>query len=218
MPAALISAAEWLAAALAWAALVPLGAAAFAHPTPAAAAPGQAAASVVPPWDDSWWIRTPAERQALLTRAGLADPSAADRASGRQARQQAHALLELLARRGVHLRISDDITPEASAEWDSRRAEIRVRPWTVVLGQRALLQTLAHEAVHVAQSCRAGGINQAGTPLGLHVEASAASDAQLASAHWRGLASDRQLELEAYTVAGDPSWAIRLLASSCREP
>ena len=176
--------------------------------------PGHLADTVVPPWDDSWWIRSPADRQALLARAGLADRSSGDPAVGHQARD----LLDLLASRGVHLRISDDVTPEASAEWDSRRAEIRLRPWTVSLGQRALLEALAHEAVHVAQSCRAGGIHQAGIPLGLRVDGAAVSDAQLTSSHWRGLASDRQLELEAYTVASDPAWAIRLLTSSCELP
>ncbi|MEB3270299.1 MAG: hypothetical protein VKJ44_01440 [Synechococcus sp.] len=75
------------------------------------------------------------------------------------------ALLQRLDQVGVSLSLSEPIKPEAAAEWDPRGRILRIRPTIPSRGSLEFARVLNHEALHVAQSCAAGGPGASPRPL-----------------------------------------------------
>jgi hypothetical protein len=83
-------------------------------------------------------------------------------------------------------------------------------------GSRDFAIVLNHEAIHVAQSCRAGGLRALPRPLGLARHLAPASQKLLASSVYAGASPTvRQLEEEAFAHQDDLSLGAALLARHC---
>jgi len=95
-------------------------------------------------------------------RALLADPPTY--AAEQQAIRQ---LLEVLQGAGVRLRLVEPQKPGAAAEWDHSLRMLRIKPSVVEEGSLEFARVLNHEAIHVAQSCRGGGLGETPVALGL---------------------------------------------------
>ena len=160
---------------------------------------------------NSWDIATPADIELMIGKAqqNAASPSRASESAVR-------TIASNLITKGVRILISDNVTEGAGGEWDPGRAELRIRPSTVLMGTVTLAQALAHEAAHVAQSCRAGGINKNSEPMGIEVDSAKTYQQQLDSALYKGPLSNMAIELEAYSVGAMPEWAPKLLDHYCK--
>jgi hypothetical protein len=84
------------------------------------------------------------------------------------------------------------------------------------MGTVTLAQALAHEAAHVAQSCRAGGISKNSEPMGIQVDPARTYQQQLGSSLYKGPLSSKAIEIEAYSVGAIPEWAPKLLDHYCK--
>lgn len=108
-------------------------------------------------------------------------------------------LLALLTVAGVRIQIIQPRKAGAAAEWDPRSRSLRIKPSVLGSGSRQFAEVLNHEAIHVAQSCRGGGISAPPRPLGLSEQL----PAQLATVlqeplYSRASPAEQRLEREAY--------------------
>jgi len=161
---------------------------------------------------NSWNIATPADIELLIAKAQQSAAPASSQASDDAIRGISSNLIS----KGVRILISDNVMPGAGGEWDPGHGELRIKPSTVLLGTTTLAQALAHEAAHVAQSCRAGGISKNSEPLGIPVDPAKTYQQQLDSALYKGPLSSKVIEIEAYSVGAIPEWAPRLLNHYCK--
>ncbi len=165
-----------------------------------------------PPEQGSWLIETPADTELLIAEAGKFTPEAEnDLDSAPAIRQLTRSLLSS----NVRLRISRRVQEGAAGEWDPGVSEIRIKPEGLQMGLNPLAQILAHEATHVAQSCKGGGIGKNSTPLGIEVDPAATFEAQLNSGLYAGHPAGRAIELEAFTAGARPAWAAQLVDHFC---
>lgn len=161
---------------------------------------------------NAWWIKTPADVELLINQAKLADRESVDESTHGTIRE----LIARLQAKGVRLLISDRVMEHAGGEWDPGMAEIRIRPSTVEMGSRAFVEALAHEAAHVSQSCRAGGLGKNSEPMGIKVNLVDVFRHRLDSPLYKGPPSSKAVELEAYSVGANPPWASQLLEHFCK--
>lgn len=161
---------------------------------------------------NSWNIATPADVELLIGKAQQAEAAASSQASDDAIRHISSSLIS----KGVRILVSDSVTPGAGGEWDSGRGELRIKPSTVLMGTATLAQALAHEAAHVAQSCRAGGISKNSEPMGIQVDPAKTYQQQLGSALYKGPLSSKAIEIEAFSVGAIPEWAPKLLDHYCK--
>jgi hypothetical protein len=160
----------------------------------------------------SWLIETPADTELLIAEASKFAPGAEnDQDSAAAIRQLTRSLLSS----NVLLRISRRVQEGAAGEWDPGVGEIRIKPEGLQLGLSPLAQILAHEATHVAQSCKGGGIGKNSTPLGIEVDPATTFEAQLNSGLYAGHPAGRAIELEAFTAGARPAWAAQLVDHFC---
>jgi hypothetical protein len=137
------------------------------------------------------------------------DPFAADRL-------QVQELLDTLRRHGVRLRLGQPRRGGALAEWEPRAQVLRLRPDSLDQGHRGLARILNHEAIHVAQSCAAGGLSQPPQLLGLPRALPADLEPVLQSATYALLdEGSRELEREAFAGQGRPGLGARLIRRHC---
>lgn len=161
---------------------------------------------------NSWNIATPADIELLIGKAQQAPAAPSSQASDATIRSIATNLIS----KGVRILISDNVMPGAGGEWDPSRGELRIRPSTALMGTATLAQALAHEAAHVAQSCRAGSISKNSEPMGIQVDPAKTYQQQLDSALYKGPLSNKAIELEAFSVGAIPEWAPKLLDHFCK--
>jgi hypothetical protein len=161
---------------------------------------------------NSWQISTPADIELLIDRAQRA-PSVP---SSQPEEEVIRVIAGNLISKGVSIAISDHVSQGAGGEWDPGSRELRMRPSTVSMGTSVLAQALAHEAAHVAQSCRAGGLSKNSEPMGIQVDPAKTYRQQLDSALYKGPLSNKAVELEAYSVGAIPEWAPKLLDFYCK--
>jgi hypothetical protein len=76
-------------------------------------------------------------------------------------------LLARLRDLGVRLEIGQTRKAQAAGEWQPRLGVVRIRPDIPLRGSQEFAKVLNHEAIHVAQSCRAGGVRSIPVPLGI---------------------------------------------------
>jgi len=161
---------------------------------------------------NSWNIATPADIELLIGKAQQAPAAPSSQGSDAAIR----SIASNLRSKGVRILISDNVMPNARSEWDPGRGELRIRPSTVLMGTATLAQALAHEAAHVAQSCRAGGISRNSEIMGIQIDPAKTYQQQLNSSLYKGPLSNKAIELEAYSVGAIPEWAPKLLDHYCK--
>ncbi len=114
-------------------------------------------------------------------------------------RQSVVALLTALERAGTRLILSRPQKHGAAAEWDHAARTLRISPGVIERGSVDFARVLNHEAIHVAQSCRAGSLGSRPQPLGLPVRESEELKRQLNDPLYGNADSwERSLEREAY--------------------
>jgi hypothetical protein len=126
-------------------------------------------------------------------------------------------MLGSLERSGVVVLLEQPRKPGAAGEWNPRRAELRIRPDVPGKGSVEFARVLNHETIHVAQSCRGGGLRAQPIPLGLSRQLDARARQHLAEPLYaKASARERVLEEEAYAGQGILSLGTQLLAAHCR--
>ena len=85
---------------------------------------------------------------------------------------------------------------------------------TMQQGAGAVLLAMNHEAVHVAQSCKAGGVGTAGKALGIGTSGAAAQALQH-EVYESVSEEEKQMELEAYTLTNEPGAGINAAVDHC---
>jgi hypothetical protein len=126
-------------------------------------------------------------------------------------------LLGLLADAGVRIQLSQPLKAGAAGEWDPRSRTLRVKPSVLGSGSREFAQVLNHEAIHVAQSCRGGGITALPQPLGLSEHLPPVLRRVLQEPLYRQASEpERRLEREAYANQHLLALGPLLLRSNCR--
>ena len=115
---------------------------------------------------------------------------------------------------GIQVVVGDPSIDGASAEWDSSSRTMTISADTMQQGSDAVLQAVNHEAVHVAQSCKAGGVGAAGAALGIGTSGAAAQAVQHET--YAGIsAEEQQMELEAYTLTNQAGAGVAAAVQHC---
>lgn len=108
-------------------------------------------------------------------------------------------LLRTLQDAGVQLDLTKPRKPSAAAEWDSGSRTLRIDPSVVGHGTLDFARVLNHEAIHVAQSCRAGGLRARPALLGIDRQLTPELAEQLDQPTYAEASpAERALEAEAY--------------------
>ena len=115
---------------------------------------------------------------------------------------------------GIEIVVGNPSIDGASAEWDAARRTVTISPATMQQGAGAVLQAMNHEAVHVAQSCKAGGVGTAGKALGIGTSG-AAAEALQHEVYESVSREEKQLELEAYTLTNQAGAGINAAVEHC---
>ena len=115
---------------------------------------------------------------------------------------------------GIQVVVGDPSIDGASAEWDSSSRTMTISAETMQQGSDAVLQAMNHEAVHVAQSCKAGGVGAGGAALGIATSGEAAQAVQHET--YAGIsAEEQQMELEAYTLTNQAGAGVAAAVQHC---
>ena len=117
---------------------------------------------------------------------------------------------------GIQVVVGDPSIQGASAEWDASRRTMTISPDTMAKGAGSIMQAIDHEAVHIAQSCKAGGVNQVGTALGVATSGQAVERIQHA-AYENASDHAKHLELEAYSITEQAGAGISAAIDHCSE-
>jgi hypothetical protein len=135
------------------------------------------------------------------------------------AQQKLAQLLTILSDIDVLAVIGEPRLKGAAAEWDPSRQIIRIAPRSLSQGSEIALKILNHESIHVAQSCRNGGINY--RPKSLQVELSPEKifQKQLGSDIYSGIGEQtKRIESEAYSYEYSSKAARHFLSKYCPFP
>jgi len=131
-------------------------------------------------------------------------------------RQRIAELRRALVVLGVRLELRQPQKPGAAAEWDPAAQAVRIKPAVVAKGSAEFARVLNHEAIHVAQSCRGGGIGAAPQPLGLSQQLPAQLQSVLQDPTYaRASPRERELEREAYAHQDRLDLGLNLLSLHC---
>ena len=131
-------------------------------------------------------------------------------------RQRIVALRRALVDLGVHLELSQPQKPGAAAEWDPAARTVRIKPAVVAKGSAEFARVLNHESIHVAQSCRGGGIGAPPQLLGLSQHLPAPLQSVLQDPTYaRASVPERALEREAYAHQDRLDLGLTLLSQHC---
>lgn len=127
------------------------------------------------------------------------------------------SLLRTLQAAGVQLELSRPRKPGAAAEWDAGQRTLRIDPGVPDRGSLDFARVLNHEAIHVAQSCKAGGLRASPVPLGLSRALSPVLARELDGPTYAGASAlERSLEREAYAHQDQLALGETLLRRHCR--
>jgi hypothetical protein len=125
-------------------------------------------------------------------------------------------LLNTLRQAGVRVLLSPTLKKGAAAEWDHQHGVMRIQPDVLGKGSIDFLRVLNHEAVHVAQSCRAGSLRAKPQALGLPVTTDTTLLKTLDDPVYANASTwERGLELEAYGLQNETGAAKKLVSSEC---
>lgn len=133
-----------------------------------------------------------------------------------QERQEIRELLQALKNAGVRVLIEPTLKQGAAAEWDHSATTLRVQPKIIDKGSVDFLKVLSHEAIHVAQSCKAGSLQAKPEALGINITSQTSIQAKLNDPVYANASQWEQLlEKEAYTAQDYPSIAAYHLNKHC---
>ena len=136
-----------------------------------------------------------------------------------QERQAISDLLDHLQRVGVQVVLGPPRKAGAAGEWDPAARTIRIKSEVVDQGSATFALVLNHEAIHVAQSCRRGGVSAPPKQLGLSISARPQAQGQLNDPIYANLSPlERQLEQEAYAHQHQLEQGAALISQECRPP
>lgn len=128
-------------------------------------------------------------------------------------------LLTMLERVGVQVVIGAPRKDRAAGEWEPSARTLRLRPDVIEKGSVEFARVLNHEAIHVAQSCRHGGLGARPRLLGLSMVLDPISQRHLEDpVYARATPSEISLEREAYANQNQLSLGPALLAKECPAP
>jgi len=132
-------------------------------------------------------------------------------------RQGVADLLQTLQQAGVRVSLSPTIKKGAAAEWDHQTATLRTQPQMPKRGSVDFLQVLNHEAIHVAQSGRAGSLTGRPKPVGLAGSNDASVSKKLNDPVYTGTTQwEQTLEREAYGNQDDTKKVKKPLQEECK--
>lgn len=125
-------------------------------------------------------------------------------------------LLQVLRKAGAKVVIAPTLKDGAAAEWDHSVGLLRIQPKMTQKGSVDFLKVLSHEAIHVAQSCKAGSLKS--RPQALGIAAGNKEDflrklkdpVYATASRW-----EIQLEMEAYAMQDDSSIAMQHVLNHC---
>ncbi|MDM7936455.1 MAG: hypothetical protein QUV06_03240 [Cyanobium sp. CZS 48M] len=128
-------------------------------------------------------------------------------------------LLTMLERSGVQVVIGPPRKSRAAGEWEPAARTLRIRPDVIEKGSVEFARVLNHEAIHVAQSCRRGGLGARPQLLGLSIVLDPINRRHLEDpVYARASPTEIRLEQEAYANQDQLSLGPALLAKECRAP
>jgi hypothetical protein len=126
-------------------------------------------------------------------------------------------LLRTLQKARVRLVLEQPRKPGAAAEWDHAARTLRIQPGVLEKGSVDFAQVLNHEAIHVAQSCAAGGLRSRPRALGLSQMLDPELERHLDEPIYAGASTwETALEREAYANQHRLELGATLVTSHCR--
>jgi ribosomal protein L34E len=132
-------------------------------------------------------------------------------------RKAINTLLETLRKAGVQVMLVPTVKKGAAAEWDHQQGILRIQPHVMDKGSKDFLRVLNHEAIHVAQSCRAGSLTSKPRSLNLSVPLDPSTHAILSSTIYFGISNEEKvLEEEAYALQDDTHKAHDVVSKECK--
>jgi hypothetical protein len=132
-------------------------------------------------------------------------------------RQAIAELLSTLDQAGVQVEMVEPRKTGAAGEWDHSARTLRIKPAVVEKGTVDFAQVLNHEAIHVAQSCGAGGLRAVPRVLGLSREVASELREHLDDPLYAGASEwERDLEREAYANQSLLGLGVTLVRTHCR--
>lgn len=126
-------------------------------------------------------------------------------------------LLGALEQAGVQVQLAEPRKTGAAGEWDHAARTLRIKPAVVDKGTVDFAQVLNHEAIHVAQSCAAGGLRTVPRVLGLSQNVPAELKLHLDEPLYAGASDwEKALEREAYANQRQLQLGTTLVRTHCR--
>ncbi len=126
-------------------------------------------------------------------------------------------LLGVLEEAGVQVQLAEPRKTGAAGEWDHAVRTLRIKPAVVDKGTVDFAQVLNHEAIHVAQSCAAGGLRSVPRTLGLSQEVPPELKLHLDDPLYAGASDwEKALEREAYANQRLLELGTTLVRTHCR--
>lgn len=130
--------------------------------------------------------------------------------------QQLDPLLISLQRLRVSVELEAEPHDRYAGLWLPSQRQIRLNP-RLLRSPAALLNSLSHESVHVAQSCRSNLLwGYSPVPLGLATDPRARQRVDR-SPLYQNYPGDRRVEYEAHTYAQQPEQVVQILKMACSE-
>ena len=131
-------------------------------------------------------------------------------------RKRTKNLLKILRDVGVTVAIGNPGKAGAAAVWNPRIQTIKISREKMEEGSQAVLRVLNHEGIHVAQSCKNGGINYKPIPLGLKLSPTEIYKTQIGSKIYEKSSKKvKKLEKEAYSYEFSNRATIYLIEKEC---
>ena len=133
-------------------------------------------------------------------------------------RKRTKNLLKMLRDVGVTVAIGNPGKAGAAAVWSPRIQTIKISREKMEEGSQAVLRVLNHEGIHVAQSCKNGGINYKPIPLGLKLSPTEIYKTQIGSKIYEKSSKKvKRLEKEAYSYEFSNRATIYLIKKECEQ-
>ena len=133
-------------------------------------------------------------------------------------RKRTKNLLKMLRDVGVTVAIGNPGKAGAAAVWSPRIQTIKISRKKMEEGSQAVLRVLNHEGIHVAQSCKNGGINYKPIPLGLKLSPTEIYKTQIGSKIYEKSSNKvKKLEKEAYSYEFSNQATIYLIEKECEQ-
>lgn len=118
---------------------------------------------------------------------------------------------------GVTVAIGNPRKLGAAAVWSPKTQTIKISPAKMEQGSLAVLRVLNHEAIHVAQSCKNGGVNYRVTPIGVDISPRKIYHTQMNSKIYSNASRDiKKAEKEAYSYEYSSQSAIYFINKYCK--